>query len=248
MKGELAAVERATFRAWPAREEVTWGPWVLRAHGGYTGRANSANLLDGDALVGEPATRWLEPLAAFFRERALPPRVRLPSFVQPQVADRALAAAGFARFAPTLVLWRALDRAAAVQPPPATLDLEAWLRLYEACRNVPLERRALHGDLLARITVSVCLAGVWEDDRPVACGVAVADGDYCGLFDIATHPDFRRQGRGGALVKKLLHWGAGQGARRAYLQVEMGNHPARRLYRRLGFQAAYYYWYRMLAD
>jgi ribosomal protein S18 acetylase RimI-like enzyme len=34
------------------------------------------------------------------------------------------------------------------------------------------------------------------------------------------------------------------GARHAYLQVQAGNEPARRLYRPFGFEERYMYWYR----
>ncbi len=47
------------------------------------------------------------------------------------------------------------------------------------------------------------------------------------------------------VVGSLLAWGAGQGARAAYLQVMEENLPARALYVRHGFAAAYRYWYRV---
>lgn len=65
-----------------------------------------------------------------------------------------------------------------------------------------------------------------------------------GLFDIATEAGRRRRGLAQRLIGHLLHWGALHGARRAYLQVEVRNEPARALYERLGFREVYRYWYR----
>ena len=46
-------------------------------------------------------------------------------------------------------------------------------------------------------------------------------------------------------VSTCLHWHAEKGAVASYLQVEADNHPARRIYQRLGFADAYAYHYRV---
>ncbi|MGD9676211.1 MAG: GNAT family N-acetyltransferase, partial [Candidatus Bipolaricaulia bacterium] len=55
----------------------------------------------------------------------------------------------------------------------------------------------------------------------------------------------RRRGYGEHLMHGLLAWGRGVGAQRAYLQVMLSNVGALSLYRTLGFQEAYRYWYRV---
>jgi N-acetylglutamate synthase len=80
----------------------------------------------------------------------------------------------------------------------------------------------------------------------VACGRAVLDGDWVGLYSIATAPDVRRQGCGTRITNALLDWAYEQGATNAYLQVHSHNAPALQLYDKLGFSTTYHYWYRSL--
>ena len=86
------------------------------------------------------------------------------------------------------------------------------------------------------------LAGGGE---PVACGMAVVEGELAGLFDIVTDPATRRRGYGRLLVQSLLAHAAAMGATRTYLQVLEDNAPALALYDGLGFDPLYEYWYRV---
>lgn len=61
---------------------------------------------------------------------------------------------------------------------------------------------------------------------------------------MATHPHHRRQGLATSLRGALTRWAAAEGATHAYLQVEVGNAAARRLYERAGFTEAYRSHYR----
>jgi len=88
--------------------------------------------------------------------------------------------------------------------------------------------------------------GLWReaDGRILACGQSALEGDLVGLYDIFTEPTVRGQGLAQWLCAALLARALGRGARRAYLQVDAGNAPARAAYRRLGFTDAYPYHYR----
>src|SRR3569833_2326798 len=78
-----------------------------------------------------------------------------------------------------------------------------------------------------------------------AVGLAVAEGEYVGLFDIVTAASERNRGFGRRIVTALLLWGRANGAARAHLAVVCDNAPALRLYARFGFAEAYRYWYRV---
>jgi GNAT superfamily N-acetyltransferase len=80
--------------------------------------------------------------------------------------------------------------------------------------------------------------------RVVATGLTMVEDDCAGLFDIVTRAEERRRGHARTIVASLLREAWELGARHAYLQVQAGNEPARRLYSQFGFRERYMYWYR----
>lgn len=85
-------------------------------------------------------------------------------------------------------------------------------------------------------------------ENPSARGwVAEADGriaamlmlwlvvDEAHIATIATHPDFRRQGIGEQILLHALRAALAEGARRAFLEVRLGNTAAQTLYKKYGF-------------
>ncbi len=79
--------------------------------------------------------------------------------------------------------------------------------------------------------------------RPAATGVGVAHGGRLGVFNVATHPDARRQGLASRVVGAICGWGRDRGLGEAYLQVSSGNKGALAVYERLGFRTLYEYFY-----
>ncbi|MCX7608058.1 MAG: ribosomal protein S18-alanine N-acetyltransferase [Anaerolineales bacterium] len=59
--------------------------------------------------------------------------------------------------------------------------------------------------------------------------------DEAHIATIATHPDYRRQGIGERLLLYALRSARAEGARRAFLEVRVGNRAAQALYKKYGF-------------
>lgn len=87
--------------------------------------------------------------------------------------------------------------------------------------------------------------------NPVSRGwVAEADGkiaamlvlwfiiDEAHIATIAVHPDFRRQGIGEQILLHALRSVQDEGARRAFLEVRVGNVAAQAMYKKYGFEVA----------
>ena len=253
--GDLHALEAAAFRAWPALETEDLHGWHLRFARGYTRRANSANATPATPSADdEAAAAQVRDIEARFAGRGLPPVFRLVSFDAAPTFDDTLAGRGYRFLDLSLVMVAPLDGAARPDddaPPPQVLDdAGAWLGHYRAITGSAGADQETHLRMLRAIPARTAFAtatlpGAGTDGPAAACALGVLDGESLGLFDIATHPDARRQGHAGRLCAGLMRWARGQGARRAYLQVLASNHGAIALYERLGFRRAYHYWYRV---
>ncbi len=238
---DVAGLELLAARGWRGTEEVRLGDWLLRAGGGFTGRANSA-LVVGDP--GLPLPGAVDAVDRWYADRGLRPCAMLPG-CQSRAADAALASAGWERDEDVLVLTAPLEPGAP-DGVPVTLSPEpdeAWLAGYRH-RGLPLppSARAVLVDAERVAFASVRL------DPPPAPPAAVARGvvtdDWLGVAAVTVVERHRRRGLATAVMAALQRWGADLGARWTHLQVSASNAPARALYRRAGFIEHHRYHYR----
>jgi GNAT superfamily N-acetyltransferase len=240
---DVAALERACLSALPAPRHAWDGPFVIKAHLGGTGRANACSSLDPapdpdlEARIGR--------VEAIYRRLGLTSRFRSTPLDPPGMAA-ALLARGYALDKDDTIVHAgpvapvaAADAAVRDEAGPT----EAWMALIATAEYQTPTRRAeklRNPELLAA-------RGAWlvlrEDGADAACLFAVADGACCGIFDLATRPEFRRRGLGGRIIRAAAHWAAGQGATTLYAQVASSNRASRALQESLGLQEAYRYRY-----
>jgi ribosomal protein S18 acetylase RimI-like enzyme len=237
-------VEEASLNAWPATRQLVLDGWIVRLAQGFTKRANSVIPLYPSRRDAAEKVRFCENLYA--RER-LKTIFRITSIDDHADLDGYLAARGYRHQDPTEVLVAVLDDppAGMTREPLQQFPLQAWLDTYARLTGLPAEAQPLHGAILRAIPLPCCHAAVGSRDDPMSCGLAVLEQDLVGLFDIVTRADVRRAGHGEKIVTGLMEWGRARGARVAYLQMAADNAPAAALYRKLGFQPVYRYWYRV---
>ncbi len=236
-------VEEASLNAWPALQQSLLDGWVLRFARGFTKRANSIVPLYPSQQDPVEKVRYCENL--YSRER-LKTIFRLTTVVDSSALDTLLDARGYTRVDPTRVVVRQLDGAHFPTHREFTeLTRGDWLDAYGRAAGIPAAGHQLHALLLSGIRTEHVFGVVAAADEVVACGVAVLEREFVGLFDIVTHPSARRRGHARVLVESLLGWGAQRGARHAYLQVVETNTAGRALWANLGFEELYRYWYRV---
>jgi N-acetylglutamate synthase len=242
---DVAALERLAARSWRGLEQEPFGDWLLRAGGGFTGRANSALVVGAppgplDAAVAEVG-RW-------YAARGLRPRAQVP-FPASEEADAAFAAAGWTADEDVLVLtaplraWPAADVPVDLAPSPD----EAWLAGYRY-RGTPLPPVARQVLLGADdpVFASVRLEADPAPLAAVARGVLVEDWLVVTAVTVAEHA--RRRGLATAVMAALGTWARDRGGRRCLLQVVGTNAPALSLYGRLGFTEHHRYHYRLAPE
>jgi len=241
----IRTLEELSLNAWPALQSMLYDGWLLRFSGGYTRRSNSINPLYRSSL---PVVEKIAFCQEAYRLHGLPVVFKLTSRSQPTGLDEVLAQQGFRREAPTSV--QIMDLAAWKDEVPASIRLAAqgdadWRDAFSCMSGIAPDRRQLHERILAAIVPQTCYASIYIAGEIAACGLGVVQDAFIGLYDIVTDIRFRRRGFGLSMVRGLIGWGVAQGARQAYLQVMLDNAPAQRLYRRVGFQETYQYWYRV---
>jgi GNAT superfamily N-acetyltransferase len=238
----VADLERISAESWRGLEREPFGDWLLRAGGGFTGRANSV------LVVGDPPAALPDAVAAvtrWYADRGLRPRAQVP-LPGVEAADRAFAAAGWTRDEDVLVLTAPLAGwpAPSVEVVLAAEPDEDWLTgyRYRGSALPPVARDVLlAADDPAFATVR--LAPAPAPPAAVARGVVV-DG-WLVVTAVTVDDGYRRRGLATAVMAALGAWAAGRGGHSCVLQVVVTNAPALALYDRLGFSEHHRYHYRL---
>jgi GNAT superfamily N-acetyltransferase len=237
-----ADLERLAARSWRGLEEERFGNWLLRASGGFTGRANSA-LVVGDPPTDLPAA--VGAVTEWYARRGLRPMAQLP-LPGAEDADAAFAAAGWDTVEDVLVLVADLG---AWPEPSVRVDLapepdDAWLAGYRY-RGTPLPpvARKVLVNAEQPVFAAVRLEPAPAPLAAVARGAVVAD--WLVVTAVTVDDRYRRRGLATAAMGRLASWGRERGARSCLLQVVESNAPALALYERLGFTEHHRYHYRL---
>jgi len=236
-------LERIAALGWRATDAARLGEWLLRAAGGFTGRANSA-LPVGDP--GRPAVEAIRAVQDWYADRGLPAQFQVPLPLAVDLDER-LAADGWSAGVPVEVLVadvpNLMDAPARVDLPVVQVDPtpdDAWVSAYHY-RGGTLPAHAVrvlaNGDGLG-------FASVRAGDEVLAIGRGSVNDGWLGVTAVEVEPGARRRGLGAHLLRGLVAWGARRGARSSYLQVSEDNEPALALYARLGFVPHHRYHYR----
>jgi GNAT superfamily N-acetyltransferase len=165
---------------------------------------------------------------------------RRRSPVSLQVAETARVAAGVVAAAVVpagVVAAGAVPAEVDDRPAPAWLDV--WRTGQPPDADLDAER-----DLLGRVTRPAGYVRAMAGDDVVAVGRVVADTGWAGVFGMVTLPRARGRGAARAVLAGAARWAAARRIERLYLQVELGNDAALRLYGRAGFTPVCTYHYR----
>ncbi|MEO5732889.1 MAG: GNAT family N-acetyltransferase [Rubrivivax sp.] len=254
----LSRIEDAGINASAPPQQRWLDGWLLRFSPGKARRARCINAVAEGRL---PWDRKLDLSRAAYQDLKLPLVMRITPFTLPSALDDSLAEAGYPAIDPTLVMVNA-DLATSggvtsVDPSSgATPDSLVWLQpgisayaaLIGGLRGSSAAQIAAHEERLQHAPVPAVRWALAQgaQGNAVACGQSQQEGDVVGLYDIHTLEAARGRGYATLVCEHLLSRSRAAGARFAYLQVEVGNITAQRIYRRLGFRPAYQYHYREL--
>jgi ribosomal protein S18 acetylase RimI-like enzyme len=230
----VRACEERLVNVWPAVSTLFMDGWVVRFANGYSGRANSASALVPGAAMDAALLAAIERL---YREAGLKPCVRVTPLSGESV-EPLLVASGYRVKDQSAMMVRPLDQAGFTADPRLRIESapgRAWLAGVSA-RQEPSKRSADHlFAIVGQLRVPAAFATLAVDGRPVGFGMAAIDRGYAEIGSVMLDAAHRGRGLGRALVDGLLAWAEGEGANKAFLQVDLTNDVARRLYASQGF-------------
>jgi ribosomal protein S18 acetylase RimI-like enzyme len=252
---DIDEIERVAALHWRAGEEERLGDWLLRAAGGFTGRANSA-LAIGDP--GLPVDDALATVTSWYQARGLRPMIAVPQpLAAPASLDTLLKERAWpSRAAPAYVMTTRLSShsAASSRPlprPEGTRERfdpepdDAWLAMYH-----------YRGQELPPIARDLLLSAAWQSfasirdasGEPVAIARLSVAGGWAGITAVEVSAACRRQGLGTLITRAACAQAASRGIDQVFLQVEVENAPALALYERCGFRYSHKYAYRLAPE
>src|SRR5580698_4114902 len=223
----ITELEHIAARHWRGTEEDRLGGWLLRAAGGFTGRANSVLPL-GDP--GVPLDDALAAVTRWYRARVLPPMIVIPLPLEGdspchQLDNHLSERTWLTRPGPAFVM---VANLAAVPPagnsPPGgefRVDDEPddlWLAEYAQKKRQPPVLRTVLMSAPAQVFTSIR----GNAGEVLAIGrLSIADG-WAGITAVEVTQARRRAGLGMALTHAICAEAAARGARQVFLQVETG--------------------------
>ena len=242
----IQLLEELSLNMWPALQTILYDGWVIRFAGGYTKRSNSVNPIYGSSLDLDAKIARCE---ALYAAQNIPTVFKLTDDSHPPELDAALDQRGYLADSRTSVQILDLNGSHATIDPDIRLVhslistwVDAFVRLSGTRPETIPAMEAIHKSLV----LDHAYAALLDDGEIAAAGLAVADRELIGIYDIVTDPQKRRRGFANRIMHALLGWGERIGARRAFLGVMCDNHPALNCYHNLGFEEVYQYWYRVM--
>jgi len=242
------AIERVADAAWPAAEQAPLGPWKLRATHGVTRRANSVFTAGPDDASSADLERWVAEAEGFYARRSLPAVFQISAATGARGLDALLDARGYA-ISGVSEVWvldaQRFDRAnrdCAWDVRRSDEPDQGW---FDCAFDEPLDRRRVHEQIVRRAPRPHVFVSALVDGVVAGCGMSASGDGQAGIFCMTTCKRYRRRGIGLTLVRELCAWAATRGDQHVYLQVMRENEAAKELYRKVGFEPAYGYHYRV---
>ena len=255
MNKDSVFYEKLSFNTHPCLEEEVYDGWLLRFSEGYTKRANSVNVIEESTIVYEDKIKYCEEKYA---EHNLPTVFKIAPMALD--LDEILDKRGYLAVDKTNVMVADFVKQAKeatkgnsgkfVEMGEASVVVEekmteAWQYYYFTFNKVSLTSVPTAKKIQAKITNPVLCATVYVDKKAVACGLGVLEQWHVGLLDIVVKEEYRGCGLGKVLCQAILEKAKEKGATTGYLQVVDSNTAAKKLYKNLGFEDVYSYWYRV---
>ncbi|HIU76755.1 MAG TPA: GNAT family N-acetyltransferase [Candidatus Pelethocola excrementipullorum] len=245
MNLKIKTIEDLSLNAWPSHQMQIYDGWILRFSYFYTHRTNSVEQI-GESTI--PLDQKIDYCESIYRQWGTPAIFKISPLVSGTFDDM-LEKRGYVIQHSTDVMTMDLDQyapTAVTHPVTISSFIPAkWINSLFALKGTTnIMHKLVVPSMYRAIPKETICASILDGGKVVATGLGILDRNYIGLYAIHVHPEYRGRGYAHSMCTAILQKGMEKGADSAYLQVVKGNSSAVSLYRSLGFQYFYTYWFR----
>lgn len=245
MKRKIKMIEDLSLNAWPSHQMQIYDSWILRFSYFYTHRTNSVEQLGPSTI---PLREKINYCESIYEDWGTPTIFKISPLVD-SAFDQMLAEYGYNISHVTEVMTMDLEQfPAGGSARQVHLDHyipDEWIQgLFRLKGTVNPIHRSIVPSMYRAIPKETIAASIKVDGQIAATGLGILDREHIGLYAIHVEEVYRKMHWGHAICSAIIREGIRQGASSAYLQVVKGNTPAKNLYKSLGFQDFYTYWFR----
>ena len=243
MNKDIQLLEELSLNVQAALKTRIYDGWIMRFCKGYTKRANSVWPL---YVSYDDTDEKIITCEKQYETAGLPCIFKLTD--KNADLNERLEKRGYEKLDPTDVMTLKLDKNSFDTITEGFISdstlTDKWLSAYcgfEGIRSSEVQK--LIPDMLSNVMVETLYCAVENNGMTVSCASAAIERGYMLIQNVAADPDKRRMGFGSAVCMGLLGCAAENGVHTAYLQVVQSNTAACEMYKKLGFEKVYTYWY-----
>ena len=248
---EVKRFQEFLMNAWPAEHYFFLNGWILRFTKGVTYRANSVipvNYTGNKSSIESD----IEKVEAAYKSYNLPTIFTMHEYFKPKNLDEKLRERGYVKQDPTKALLIEVNNFNLGE-----INIEINYELYDNRVNEFssllakfTKRDNYQQEIIKEITRRInipekCFVIAKVEGKSVGTLMGVLNPQgFVYIADVFVVPEFRRQRIATSMLKTVIkEWAIPNGAKNIWLQVELENNNAMKLYHSLGMNKVYSYYY-----
>ena len=248
-------IEELSINAWPALKTVVYDGWIIRLAEGFAHRANSVSPVYPSKINLDEKIRFCEKLYSGYN---IPVSFKLVKFpgskdhinaadAEHRLLEEKLEKLNYKRINETSIQTGFIKDIVKSSPRGVVIQntfTSEWMEKVLELNNTEVKYVPVFKGILGNIAVDKIVAHKEINGEIAGVGCGVVERGYAGIFDIIVKEEYRRQGYAQEIVEAILMEAGNRGADKTYLQVMMDNAAALKLYKKMGYNESYRYWYR----
>ena len=242
---QILMFEEMCLNGHVALNTLLYDGWILKFSEGYTGRANSVSVL-------YPSSKSIPEKVSFceqaYKNQGLPCQFKLTendSKLNDYLVNR-----GYEPVTPSDLMVCDLETFSYPSDNDSAIKYifsstpDEWLPIFYKVHEInDLHDQDVYKRMIAKVLVDTIYCTLMFNGEPAACSSAAIENGYMLLQNVIVDKQIRGKGFGKKVCTALLAKAKENGAHHSFLQVVQTNTTAVNLYKKLGFEKLYSYWY-----